>query len=149
MSPFNHSTPDVSKLPSDRVVRYDVARGAVYASAAPATIQQVASASSSSSHTGLRLLPFHAADSSSHSTGSPSDNTPGAAIGQLLSYGQKWHCTATLVAERTVLTAASCVFDRQRGSLNRGLYFVPGRYRTADGKAVAPFGAADVAGGCC
>lgn len=131
------------------MVRYDIAHGAVYASAAPATIQHVAPASSYSSPHKDLLLPSPAADSSSHSTGSPSGITPGAAIGQLLSYDQKWHCTATLVAEHTVLTAASCVFDRQRGSLNRGLYFVPGRYRTADGKVVAPFGAADAAGGCC
>lgn len=30
---------------------------------------------------------------------------PTAAVGQLLAHGQEWHCSASLIAERTIITA--------------------------------------------
>jgi V8-like Glu-specific endopeptidase len=70
---------------------------------------------------------------------------PLASVGQLLSYGQEWHCSAALIGERTIITAAHCVYDRSSGSFARGLYFVPGRFREASGAIRAPYGAYDVA----
>lgn len=69
---------------------------------------------------------------------------PLSPVGQLLSHGQEWHCTATLIAERTIITAAHCVFDRFSGSWARGLYFVPSRYRDGAGNIQAPVGSAYV-----
>ncbi|KAF6263404.1 trypsin-like cysteine/serine peptidase domain-containing protein [Scenedesmus sp. NREL 46B-D3] len=70
---------------------------------------------------------------------------PLASVGQLLSYGQEWHCSAALIGERTIVTAAHCVYDRSSGSFARGLYFVPGRFRDASGAIRAPYGAYDIA----
>jgi V8-like Glu-specific endopeptidase len=70
---------------------------------------------------------------------------PLASVGQLLSYGQEWHCSAALIGERTIVTAAHCMYDRSSGLFARGLYFVPGRFRDASGAIRAPYGAYDVA----
>lgn len=70
---------------------------------------------------------------------------PLASVGQLLSYGQEWHCSAALIGERTIISAAHCVYDRSSGSFARGLYFVPGRFREVNGAIRAPYGAYDVA----
>lgn len=133
------AAPSLSGLPADRIVRYSAAHGAIYASAAAvaasSSVEEQVAAVEEPEQAALRKLqqqPAKVADS--------------AAVGQLLTYGEKWRCTATLVGERTVVTAASCVFDRQTGAFARSLYFVLGRNRAANGEVVAPHGASDVAG---
>ncbi|WIA18268.1 hypothetical protein OEZ85_009735 [Tetradesmus obliquus] len=74
-------------------------------------------------------------------------NTPGfplSAVGQLVSQGQPWHCSAALVAERTIITAAHCVYDPVSGTWAKSLSFVP-RFRDAAGKVKATAGTAAVA----
>lgn len=136
------SAPSLQQLPADRIVRYDAVNEAIYASAAPATLpvaeqQQIAAAS-------RKLLSVQQQDERLAVSAQSSEPSL-AAVGELLTYGQRFHCSAVLVGERTILTAASCVFDRHSGSFARGLYFVPGRFRDASGKIHAPHGAADVA----
>lgn len=74
----------------------------------------------------------------------PSD-LPLSPVGQLMAHGQQWHCSASLIGDRTIITAAHCVFDRATGSFAKGLYFIPGRFRDSTGKIQAPFGGFDVA----
>eukprot|EP00775_Hariotina_reticulata_P011448 gene11448-11594_t len=136
------SAPSLQQLPADRIIRYDAVNEAIYASAAPATLpvaeqQQIAAAS-------RKLLSVQQQDERLAVSAQSSEPSL-AAVGELLTYGQRYHCSAVLVGERTILTAASCVFDRHSGSFARGLYFVPGRFRDASGKIHAPHGAADVA----
>jgi hypothetical protein len=70
---------------------------------------------------------------------------PLSAVGQLLSHGQEWHCSASLIAERTIITAAHCVYDPVTGSWAKSLLFAPSRFRDAAGSVTAPAGTAAVA----
>lgn len=133
--------PALEQLPADRIVRYDAVNGAIYATAAPAALPAAAEQLAAAS----RKLSFVQQQDERAAVATEAEAQPLAAVGELLTYGQKSHCSAVLVGERTILTAASCVFDRSSGAFARGLYFVPGRFRDASGKVHAPHGAADVA----
>jgi V8-like Glu-specific endopeptidase len=75
------------------------------------------------------------------------DSTPSfpvSAVGQLLSKGQEWHCSGALIAKRTIITAAHCVYDPLTGTWAKSLSFVPSRFRDAAGSIKAPVGAAAI-----
>ena len=67
---------------------------------------------------------------------------PFNAIGELefLIGGQAFICTGTLVRPDRVLTAAHCVYDMETRAFVSNLTFSPGRYRTANGDVIDPFG---------
>jgi V8-like Glu-specific endopeptidase len=111
--------------------------------AASSTVEQQPAAEVVSSHS-RKLLFVQLRDERRTVSAQPA-GMPLASVGQLLSYGQEWHCSAALIGERTIITAAHCVYDRSSGSFARGLYFVPGRFRDTSGAIRAPYGAYDVA----
>jgi V8-like Glu-specific endopeptidase len=63
---------------------------------------------------------------------------PLSAVGHLL-YA-KGSCTGVMIGPDTVLTAAHCVYSRQRSAWQGGMTFVPHRHRGDGGATLEPFG---------
>jgi V8-like Glu-specific endopeptidase len=110
------------------------------ADAAPSTV----SPDGLGSNAGGRRLLFVRKGNDERSVVSSAPGFPLSAVGQLAPQGQEWHCSAALIAERTILTAAHCVYDPLSGTWAKSLSFVP-RFRNAAGSVRAPVGAAAVA----
>jgi V8-like Glu-specific endopeptidase len=129
---------DVNPSPSPAV------SSASAAAAAATTTATAVDASDSNSSVG-RKLRFVRKGNDERTDVSSRPAFPLSAVGQLLSHGQEWHCSASLIAERTIITAAHCVYDPVTGSWAKSLSFAPSKFRDAAGSVTAPAGTAAVA----
>jgi hypothetical protein len=113
--------------------------------AIPASTTDTTVADSDSSSPAGRKLRFVRKGNDERTDISSSPAFPLSAVGQLRSRGQDWHCSASLIAERTIITAAHCVYDPVTGSWAKSLVFAPSQFRDAAGSVMAPAGSAAVA----